>query len=208
MSEPIYANETKEEREERIKKLKAKTSKIRLKIAARWAGDNNNPNRDLSDPNWISREGARAESQARRERSYSYSRPLPKREPSSMSREQKNRVPPRNQKEQPHPRLKKTVTNSYDLVGAYPNTVSNNPVVPLKSEQPAHDPAGIHVLKTKGFVDNKESHLIGDTDFVQGDLRNIDPDSSTGIEYPLTRRFKRNTGIFNQRDYTPSESYP
>ena len=32
MSEPIYANETKEEREERIKKLKTKTSKMRLAV--------------------------------------------------------------------------------------------------------------------------------------------------------------------------------
>lgn len=203
MSEPIYANETKEEREERIKKLKTKTSKIRLKIAARWAGDNNNPNRDLSDPNWISREGARALSQSRRERSYSNPQPLPKRKVLQKDMRQN-----RNQKEQPHPRLKNPITDSFNKVRPYPNVVSNNPVVPLKSEQPAHDPAGIHVLKTKGFVDNKQSHLIGDTDFVQGDLRNIDTDSTTGIEYPLTRRFKRNTGRFNQRDYTPSESYP
>ena len=27
---------------------------------AYWSGDNNNPNRDLSDPSWVSVEGARA----------------------------------------------------------------------------------------------------------------------------------------------------
>jgi len=31
----------------------------------RWIGDLNNPNRDHSDPNWISVDGARAERQAR-----------------------------------------------------------------------------------------------------------------------------------------------
>lgn len=29
-------------------------------VRARWIGDQNNPNRDLSDPTWISVEGARA----------------------------------------------------------------------------------------------------------------------------------------------------
>jgi hypothetical protein len=29
-------------------------------LSARWIGDQNNPNRDLSDPTWISREGAHA----------------------------------------------------------------------------------------------------------------------------------------------------
>ena len=29
-------------------------------MSARWSGDQNNPNRDLSDPTWISAEGAHA----------------------------------------------------------------------------------------------------------------------------------------------------
>ena len=29
-------------------------------MSARWSGDQNNPNRDLSDPSWISRAGAHA----------------------------------------------------------------------------------------------------------------------------------------------------
>ena len=29
-------------------------------MRARWSGDQNNPNRDLSDPSWVSVEGARA----------------------------------------------------------------------------------------------------------------------------------------------------